>query len=82
MRVFLSIKTVAFEAPMFVNRRSNSYADSLLDGYCNSGLSKHHRMLSKQDAFSGGACFYQHLYAARSEPCTDASYPLLKPRPM
>jgi hypothetical protein len=27
-------------------------------------LSKHHRMLSKQDAFPGGACFYQHPYAA------------------
>jgi hypothetical protein len=64
MWVFLGIKTVPLEAPMFVHRRSNGDADSLLNGHRNSGLSKHHRMLSKQDAFPGGACFYQHPYAA------------------
>jgi hypothetical protein len=82
MGVFHGIEAVTFEAPMFVHRRSDANGNSLLDGHCNSGLAKHHSVLSKQDALSGGACFYQHLYAARCEPCTDASYPLLKPWPM
>jgi hypothetical protein len=64
MGVFLGIKAVTFEAPMFVHRRSDANGNSLLNGHRNSGLSKHHRMLSKQDAFPGGACFYQHPYAA------------------
>ena len=64
MWVFLSIKAVSFKAPVFVHRRSNADADSLLDGYCNSGLAKHHGMLSEQDAFSRSACFYQHMCAA------------------
>ncbi len=64
MWVLLGIKAVTFKAPMFIHRRSNANADSLLNGHCNSGLAKHHSMLSKQDAFSGGACFYQHLCAA------------------
>ena len=35
--------------------------DSLLNGHCDSGLAKHHGMLSKQDAFSRGARFDVHF---------------------
>lgn len=64
MWVFLGIQAVSFKTPVSVHRRANADADSLLNGHCNSGLAKHHGMLSKQDAFSGSACFYQHLCAA------------------
>ena len=58
MWVFLGIKAVSFKAPVFVQRRPNADLDSLLDSHRNSGLAKHHSMLSKQDAFSRSARFY------------------------